>query len=235
MPDAMTPIYQHTLIDGLERSWAVDDRAAAKVMPWVKRSPEVFRRDLSGMADYFPHWFLAGGANEKPLPCQRCGALQTPFEGAVRCLKCKRPGQATGLVWVGHLPVLARPEAAFVARQQVLREAGFAEATAGEAAYLLVPLTVHYPAEWPNLEPVARYAGRWLDALGLPRSSAAHHLIQNGRACIFDWGQWQAMPIHAVLQQRLVNHLASLFKIVAGQRPAEAFIGRVHSLPWQPG
>jgi hypothetical protein len=42
------------------------------------------------------------------------------------------------------------------------------------------------------------------------------------------------MPIHAVLQQRMVNHIASLLKIAAGQAPAQAFIGRIHNDDWQP-
>ena len=42
------------------------------------------------------------------------------------------------------------------------------------------------------------------------------------------------MPIHAVLQQRVVNHLASLLKIAAGQPPQQAFIGRVHGDDWRP-
>jgi hypothetical protein len=78
-----------------------------------------------------------------------------------------------------------------------------------------------------------RSAGRWLDALGLPRGSAAHHLV-GGQACLYAYGQWQATPIHAVLQQRVVNHLASLLKIAAGQRPERAFIGRIHYEEWRP-
>jgi hypothetical protein len=80
-----------------------------------------------------------------------------------------------------------------------------------------------------------RYAPRWLDALGLPPNSGAHHLVQNGRACIFGWGQWTAMPIHAVLQQRMVNHVASLLKVAAGQKPKQAFIGRGHHTSWEQG
>jgi hypothetical protein len=152
----------------------------------------------------------------------------------MRCVRCWEQGQADGLLWLGHIPALARPEPAFLRRQQALQEAGFAEITVGQATYLLIPLTVRYPAEWPNVEPTVRYAPRWLDALRVPRNSAAHHLIQDGRACVFAWGQWTAMPVHAVLQQRMVNHIASLLKVAAGQRPREAFIGRIHQRPWRP-
>src|SRR5262249_8614234 len=104
----------------------------------------------------------------------------------------------------------------------------------GNTSYLLVPMTIGYPQEWPNIEPVVRYSGRWLDAAGLPRGGSAHHLIDRGRACLFSWGQWHAMPIHEVLQQRVVNHLLSLFKIMAGQFPRQAFIGRIHDDHWEP-
>jgi hypothetical protein len=70
--------------------------------------------------------------------------------------------------------------------------------------------------------------------MGLPHSSARHHLLDRGKACIFSWGQWHAMPIHALLQQRMVNHALSLFKIAAGQTPEQAFIGRIHNSSWQP-
>jgi hypothetical protein len=78
------------------------------------------------------------------------------------------------------------------------------------------------------MQPTIRYAGRWLDAAGLPRASASHHLISNGQACIYGYSEWQAQPIHSVLQQRLVNHAASLLKIMAGISPDTAFIGKAH-------
>jgi hypothetical protein len=228
------PVYHHTTIAAAERAWEVDSAAAASIAPWVARAPEVFAADVAGMAQYFPNWLLAGESGGRPLVCQACQAPHVPTAGAIRCAGCGRVGRANGLIWLGHLPALARTEPAFVRRLAELRRAGFAEAVAGNATYLLAPIAVAYPAEWPNIEPAVRYAGRWLDALGLPRSSAAHHLIANGQACIFAWGQWSAMPIHAVLQQRVVNHLASLLKIAAGQPPQQAFIGRIHHDRWQP-
>jgi hypothetical protein len=233
MPE-MTTTYQHTQLDGTELRWAVDGRAAGQVMAWAARSPQVLAADLRGMADYFPHWLLVGTMEALPRLCPQCRQLSVPVEGAVRCLRCRRKQAVDGLAWLGHLPLLTRPEAAFEVKRQALRQAGFQEVTTGQAAYLLVPLVILYPTEWPNVEPTVRYDRRWLTAMGLPHNSAAHHLIQNGRACIFSWNQWQAMPIHAVLQQRMVNHLHSLCKIAAGQRPEQAFIGRVHDQPWQP-
>jgi len=230
----MPTIHHHTTIADADHTWPVDVHTAAAVAAWAARAPEALLADLAGMAEYFPHWLLVGGLGGRPLRCRGCAAFHIPTSGAIRCPGCGAAAHADGLLWVGHLPALARPEPAFARRRAALQAAGFAEASAGDAAYLLVPLGVAYPAEWPNVEPAVRYAGRWLDALGLPRASAGHHLIGAGQACIFAWGQWSAMPIHAVLQQRVVNHVASLLKIAAGQPPAQAFIGRIHHGDWQP-
>jgi hypothetical protein len=221
-------MYHHMVVDGVERTWLVDRAAAAEAAAWVARATEVLEADLEGMAEYFPHWILVGSDGGRLARCARCAMLCVPTGGAMRCVQCGEARGASGMLWMGHIPALARPERSFVRRLQSLQEAGFAQVAVGEATYLLVPLTVLYPAEWPNVKPVVRYARRWLDALGLPHNSASHHLIQNGRACIFAWGQWTVMPVYAVLQQRVVNHIASLLKIVAGQRPREAFIGRIH-------
>jgi hypothetical protein len=230
----MTTFYHQTTIDDHERHWPIDIAAAARVAPWAARAPQVLEADLAGMAEYFPHWLLASSRGGRPSTCPRCAAPYVPTSGAIRCARCGEVGRADGLIWLGHLPALARPEPGFARRWQALRDAGFPEATVGELTYLLAPLAIVYPAEWPNVEPAVRYAGRWLDTLGLPRSSAAHHLIANGQACIFAWGQWSALPVHTVLQQRVINHLASLLKIAAGQPPQQAFIGRVHHDDWQP-
>jgi len=230
----MKTIYQHLFINNKDLTWPVDIQAAAKAMAWINRTPDILEQDLTGMATYFPHWILVGATQERPLLCRDCERFYVPLDGAMRCLKCRRLERVSGLLWLGQLPIPARSEPAFQPGQERLRRAGFAEVNSGQTTYLLVPLTVRYPTEWPNQEPIVRYAKPWLKALHLPLNSGYHHLIQGGRACIFSWGQWQAMPIQVVLQQRMVNHALSLFKIVAGQRPADAFIGRIHNRAWQP-
>ncbi len=231
---AMTPITHHTILAGREQAWAVDPTAAAQAMAWAARSPAALAADLAGMAAYFPHWLLAGARGSQPLRCDPCGALRVPAAGAIRCPACGGAAPADGLIWLGHLPALARPEPAFAPKLAALRAAGFDQVEAGGDTYVLVPLAVAYPAAWPHVEPAVRYSRRWLAALGLPRYSAAHHLVGEGQACLFSWGQWQAMPVPAVLQQRVVNHLASLLKIAAGQPPQRAFLGRVDGVDWRP-
>lgn len=227
-------ITHHTNRGEAEVAWPVDPAACATVARWAARRPEVLRDDLAGMAEFFPHWLLAGAMDGRTARCAACQELLAPRDGALRCLGCGQAGDADGLIWIGQLPALVRPEPRFATRRTALRAAGFAEVAAGGHDYLLAPLAVLYPHEWPSVEPEVRYAPRWLDALGLPRASAAHHLIGVGRACLYVYGQWQAAPIHAVLQQRVVNHLASLLKIAAGQSPQRAFIGRIHHDDWRP-
>jgi hypothetical protein len=225
----MTTVHRQGItLEGVDHSWDVDGAAAARVADWAARAPHLLQADLEGMGSAFPHWLLTGARGGQPAACARCRAPLVPTTGGLRCLRCGSAGQADGLLWMGHLPSLARPEPTFAARRRALRQAGFGEAQVGETVYLLVPLTARYPDEWPNVEPRVRYAHRWLEALGLPRSSAVHHLVQEGRACLYGWGEWQVAPMHSVLQQRVVNHVASLLKVAAGRCPAEAFIGRGH-------
>jgi len=230
----MTSFHHHLTVEIEEYTWPVDGQAVGNCMTWAKRKPEVLQQDLAGMAGYFPHWLLVGAAKEKPLTCPACQTPFVPLDGAMRCIKCRREKRVSSLLWLGHLPLPARPEPAFQKRLAALRKAGYGEVMARETTYLLAPLSVQYPSEWPNVEPAVRYARRWLQVMGLPHSSARHHLLDRGKACIFSWGQWRAMPIHALLQQRMVNHALSLFKIAAGQTPEQAFIGRIHHDAWQP-
>jgi hypothetical protein len=126
------------------------------------------------------------------------------------------------------LPSLARPEPTFAAKRIALQRAGFAEIQVQHQHYLLVPLLISYPHEWPNLPPTVSYVKLWLQTLGLPLASATHHLVGNGQACLYAYAEWQASSIAAVLQQRVANHLHSLLKIAAGIAPERAFLGRAH-------
>jgi hypothetical protein len=214
--------------------WHVDPVAVAGTMRWAARQPDALAADLDGMASYFPHWLLVGSQAGRTVHCHSCSTPGVPIAGKIRCPACHTALSADGLVWVGHLPALAHPDARFVGKQAALHAAGFDEIHVAGLDYVLVPISVAYPTEWPNVEPIVRYAPRWLDAAGLPRASAAHHLIGNAQACLFAWSQWQAMPIHSVLQQRVVNHVASLLKIIAGMAPNQAFIGRIDHGAWHP-
>jgi hypothetical protein len=228
------PFFHTTIHADQPIRWPLDLEAAAGVMRWAKRRPEALTADLEGMGRYFPSWMLIGASGGRTASCAICHMPCVPTDNAIRCPLCGAQAQADGLIWVGLLPALARPEEVFQLRRLALRDAGFDEVATANGDYLLIPLSVSYPAEWPNVEPSVRYAPRWLTAAGLPTASAAYHLIGNGQACIYAYHQWQAAPVHTVLQQRMVNHAASLLKIAAGQSPQQAFIGRIHHDRWEP-
>ena len=208
------------------KKWMVDREAAAKVMGWVRREPAAWQADVEAMATHFPHWALVGGSGPQPAACA-CGGPLAPISGVLRCVLCGSVGRGDTLMWVGQIPVLARPDASFGARRAALQAAGFGETEIGGLVYLLVPLVVTYPSEWPSLEPGVHYASHWLAALELPLANGSYHLVSGGRACLFGWNQWRPMTVAAVLQQRVVNHVVSLLKIAAGMSPQQAFIGRV--------
>ncbi|HMP42174.1 MAG TPA: hypothetical protein PKA05_17480, partial [Roseiflexaceae bacterium] len=219
---------------GTTLTWQVDPAAGATCMPWASRDPAALAADLHGMAEFFPSWILTAGHAGRPIHCSVCRLPIVPHNGALRCPACHTERVADPLLWIGQLPAIARPEAPFARARNALRAAGFAEVHTNGIDYLLVPFCISYPSEWPNTEPTVRYATRWLTALGMPHYSAAHHLIGAGTACLYAWGQWRATTIDSVVQQRLVNHLASLLKIAAGIPPQAAFIGRDHHQPWSP-
>jgi hypothetical protein len=223
---------QHRYSGTIERTWQVDLAAAASVAPWAQRAPALLAGEVAAMGEHFPHWLLALGQANVPVACGACGDTVVFAEGAARCVACATPADPpTGaqLVWVGHLPALLRPAPSFDARLPALAAAGFPTFTAGAARYLLVMLMLAYPAEWPHEEPSVRYSPHFLRLIDVGVGpSGTTHMLSAGRACLYAPGQYQGTGAAAVLQQRAVNHLASLIKIAGGTPPAEAFIGRIH-------
>ncbi len=215
-----------------ELNWEVDLAAASAVQAWSRRAPALLEQELAEMAAYFPHWLLTLGCDDALLPCAQCGDVLIYHNGAARCAACATPMTPPAnaqLLWTGHVPTLIRAGPALERRLSALAAADYPTVTAGDARYLLVPLTVAYPAQWPHVEPVVRYQSRFLQLLGMPSGvSSSHHMFGDGRACLYASGQWRNVTVRVVLQQRLVNHLASLIKIAAGVDPVEAFIGRIH-------
>lgn len=223
---------QRRHVGGEERVWQVDLAAASTAATWARRTPALLEHELAEMAAHFPHWLLALGRADAALPCVACGDTLIFADGAARCVACDAPATPTTgaqLLWLGHLPALVRPGPALERRLPTLAAAGFPTVEAGAARYLLVPLTLAYPDEWPHQEPTVRYPEQLLELLGVaPGPSGVTHMLGDGRACLYAHGQYQGASARAVLQQRAVNHLASLLKIAAGVPPHEAFIGRIH-------
>ena len=130
------------------KAWIVDTHSAGEVMAWVRREPATWQADLTSMAAHFPHWTLVGGDGNQPKRCA-CGGPLAPMQNGLCCVLCGKAGQARGLLWMGQLPVLARPEATFNARRDALQRAGFRETVVGGLIYLLVP--PHCPG-YPTLQ-----------------------------------------------------------------------------------
>ncbi len=223
---------QHRFVGTGERTWQVDLAAAARVAPWAWRTPALLVTELVTMSTHFPHWLLALGHADLPVPCATCGETVIFAAGAARCVACNTPATppvGAQLVWVGQIPTLVRPAPALTARLPALAAAGYPTVTANAARYLLVTLSVAYPDEWPHEELLVRYSPRFLELIGVGTGpSGTTHMLSEGRACLYAPGQYQGTGVAAVLQQRLVNHLASLIKIAGGTAPSEAFIGRIH-------
>lgn len=218
----------HINMNSIELNWPVDISALAVILPVTTQNPSIVQNDLESMLRYFPHWILAGTKQEKITQCRTCKVAAVPTAGSIRCPVCSVPIDADGAAWLGHIPALMPANASFEQYRSALATAGFQEVETCGQVYLLVPLRILYPREWPNVQASVQYAPGWLQAIGLPVANASYHLIGRGQACLFAWGQWKAMSIGDLLQQRVINHVHSLLKIASGQSAQRAFIGRVH-------
>jgi predicted RNA-binding Zn-ribbon protein involved in translation (DUF1610 family) len=226
--------FVHTLRhDDRTLTWTVDLDAAARSHEWAQRQPERLAREVGEMAEHFPHWILALGEpdGEHLCACPQCGALVVPREGAWRCAACRRsvtPPRNSLLAWAGHLPALWPPHP----RLRAGPPAGHALVTVREQRFLLVPLSVFYPHDWPRNQPTVRYAPGLVAFLRIQPTGRVH-LYDAQRPCLYYGNQWNGVSVRAVLQQRVVNHLASLVKIAMGVEPEEAFIGKIHDREWR--
>lgn len=228
----MSVTMHKTLSSGAEHTWQLDLQAAGALQGWSRRAEALLAQEVAEMAEHFPHWLLVAGRNGRALRCQHCPEPLIFADSAARCPACQRaatlPNDAS-LLWIGQLPTLVRNAPALERRLPALAEAGYPTIAAGEARYLLASLSVSYPDDWPQREPAVRYAPGFLPLLGIAETvSGSTHMLSDRQACLYASGQWRGSSVRVVLQQRVVNHLASLVKIAAGVPPAEAFIGRIH-------
>jgi hypothetical protein len=219
--------------DGSTRDvrWTVDLAAAGRVATWARENPTLLAQEVAEMATYFPRWVLTVGDGQRRLPCGSCGDVLVFREGKCRCVRCGRAlaRRSAQLAWMGHLPVPVGGLPRTLARIQAQAHPGYPLVTVGGTPLWLVPVAAFYPADWPRSEPIVRYDSELFRILGIPYAGASHHIVDTNRMCLYAWSQWRAVTLRVVLQQRVVNHLASLLKVGDGQAPVAAFAGNQHT------
>ena len=210
-----------------QRQWQVDVGALARIgeNEWVRDFPQLLERDLAEMTETFPHWFLAAG---KPAECPEDGDYIVPSKGGFRCAACEKPykdaAHLRSLLWTGMIPVqvTGATHVEQRIRQQIAeRNLPIGHVESG-ALFLLVPIEVAYPSNWPNSAPTARYLHGFFQALGRSPGSGHHsHMLSDNQMCLFN--SWHKMSMRDVIQNRIVPHALAQVKIANGERPQRWF------------
>ncbi|HMA34294.1 MAG TPA: hypothetical protein VKY74_07400 [Chloroflexia bacterium] len=210
-------------------AWTVDLAAAARAATWARDNPALLAQEVAEMAAYFPRWVLTVGPGPAITRCKACGEVLVFRAGKQRCICCGRTGAGSGLAWMGHLPMPLGGLPRVLRRVQAHPHPAYPLVTVGQTPIWLVPVAAFYPAAWPHEVPTCRYDPALFGILGIGAPGARHHIISSTAMCLYGAGDWRAVTLRVVLQQRVVNHLASLLKIGEGQDPSTAFAGRQHT------
>jgi hypothetical protein len=208
--------------------WTVDLAAAARVSTWARENPALLAQEVAEMEAYFPRWVLTVGDGTAVSRGPRCSDVPVFREGKLGCVRCGRPGKGSQLAWMGHLPLPVDGLPRALARIEAAAQPGYPLVAVGGRRLWLVPVVAFHPADWPRSEPILRYDRALFSILGIA-ATATNHIIDHTRMCLYAWGQWRAVTLRVVLQQRVVNHLASLLKVADGQPAATAFAGNAHN------
>ena len=207
------------------REWSVDLQAlkAVRGNDWLEDFPQLIKTDLREMAETFPHWFLTVGHSVKPIACPSDGEYFIPQDGQLRCVNCRRVIEQTPscLIWTGLLPVQI-PGGGKVERHLRLlieKEDMKLPYVGEESIFLLVPIKIIYPGNWPNSQPCAYYTSEFFQSLGVspPGVSHLHHMNGELKLCLFL--NWHPMTIREVIQNRIAPHALAQVKIANGERP----------------
>lgn len=200
---------------------------------------ELLRQEQAEMAEHFPRWSLTvlDDIMGSPLHCPRCRVMVRLSERGIVCPECGceiQIPQSAALAWVGHMPVPVNDLTQARARIARHPHPSYPLVQVGDAEFLLVPLVAAYSRNWPHEPPTVRYDHHLATMLELPSwYGSTYHILNNDMLCIYYPGHWTAQTMRNVLQQRVVNHLASLLKCANGVPPQQAFLGRIHNQPWE--
>jgi hypothetical protein len=207
---------------------AADLAAAGKMAAWARTTPPLLAVECADMAAHFPAWLLTVGDGEGLTACAQCGEMLVFGEGKLACQGCGRAGKGRQLAWTGHLPMPVGGLPHALARIRKRAHPGFPLIEAARTLLWLVPVLAVYPSDWPRSAPSIQYDPELFNILGIRTPGATHHMV--GRAlCLYAGGQWRSVTMRVVLQQRVVNHLASILKVGDGMTPVLAFAGKQHT------
>lgn len=207
------------------REWNVDVKALKSVRgnDWVEDYPRLIQTDLEQMAETFPHWFLTVGHSVNPIACPSDGDYFIPKDGRLQCVNCAQAISQTPscLIWTGMLPVqiAGAEKVSRHIRRLIEREEIRLPYVGDESIFLLVPIKIIYPSNWPNSQPSAYYSKEFFHSLGVspPGVSHAHHMNGDLKMCLFL--NWHQMTIREVIQNRIAPHALAQVKIANGERP----------------
>ncbi len=206
--------------------------AMGRVQQWATQQPALLAQEVAEMVEHFPHWQPAAYSGKGLLTC-RCGGrlsfAAAPDEG-LRCEACGKvrkvaPHQGLQLAWVGYLPTLLPERVAKLVAKRLHPSHILSEV--GGKRWLLAPILLRYPDNWPQAAPTVQYDPHLLKMLNLS-IGAQIHTVGDHVLCLYSYNEWREVTARVVLQQRVVNHLAALVRVANGQAANDAFIGPAH-------
>lgn len=209
------------------RRWKVDLEAAAR---YAGVAVERLAHEAQEMAAHFPRWLLTLTRDGVPARCRSCDGLYV-FENGARCVQCGTtsvPRNTRG-GWFGVMPPigidgLAHIKDKLLARPPQRHVVGYREPIGN---YILVPVVVAYPAEYPRYPPNVHYLPEFRSIPGIPGDEYSHtfHMIGTGRMCLFTSSEWsEQLTCRDVLQQRAYPHVIKFLNYANGKKDAFAIV-----------
>lgn len=211
-------------------SWELNLKAAGRAQRWSQNDPALLAQEAMEMQQYFPTWLLTAVRDGKILNCASCGELMVWKPKGLVCVICdcefkgKLRQAKLNLAWVGHVPAPVPQDGPLLERLWANPDPSAPLIKVSGQGYLLVPLLAYYPENWPQHAPMVSYDRAFLDRLGIKAAGHSTHLVGAEGTTMCLYSGWRAVTLRVVLQQRAVNHIVSLFKLVQGASTNEAFL-----------
>ena len=211
-------------------SWLLNLEAASRLQRWSQENPLLLQTEAMEMSQHFPSWLLIAVREGKPLRCNKCDELMVYKARGLTCAGCDRDFKGNlrqaklSVAWIGHLPVPVPTNGLLLKRLGTNPDSIAPLVKANGQSYLLVPLLACYPENWPQLPPLIHYDRGFLNRIGIEGAGHSTHLVGADGTTMCLYTSWRAVTLRVVLQQRVVNHVVSLCKMVEGVPSNEAFL-----------